>query len=257
MFRLNRNKQKTHPNSLKVSIFFRKFRVVSVCFGLLRNSSVCFGCFDIGSKPRNKPKSLVLVSRNKPKQTRNRSCFGLFRFELKFSFVCFEDTLPYTIPDRPELTYFLDSSSSRNTVHICTGRLERSTSLAGTEYLGSWKGVSRQLERGTSAAGTRYLGSWNGVPRQLERIPRQLERIPRQLERGTSVAGTGYLGIWNGVPWQLERGTSPAGTNTSAAGTGYLGSWNGLPNHAGTEFLTSWSEVPPRLERSSRLSGTE
>ncbi len=54
MFRLNRNKQKTHPNSLKVSIFFRKFRVVSVCFGLLRNSSVCF---DIGSKHRNKPKS--------------------------------------------------------------------------------------------------------------------------------------------------------------------------------------------------------
>ncbi len=57
MFRLNRNKEKTHPNSLKVSIFFRKFRVVSVCFGLLRNSSICFGCFDIGSKHGNKPKS--------------------------------------------------------------------------------------------------------------------------------------------------------------------------------------------------------
>ncbi len=36
---------------------------------------------------------LLLVSRNKPKQTRNRSCFGLFRFEPKFIFVCFEDTL--------------------------------------------------------------------------------------------------------------------------------------------------------------------
>jgi hypothetical protein len=34
-----------------------------------------------------------LVSRNKPKQTRNRSCFGLFQFEPKFIFVCFEDTL--------------------------------------------------------------------------------------------------------------------------------------------------------------------
>jgi hypothetical protein len=34
-----------------------------------------------------------LVSRNKPKQMRNRSCFGLFRFEPKFIFVCFEDTL--------------------------------------------------------------------------------------------------------------------------------------------------------------------
>ncbi len=59
-------------------VFFRKFRVVSVCFGLLRNSSVCFGgCFDIGSKHRNKPK-----------QMRNRFCFGLFRFEPKFIFVC-------------------------------------------------------------------------------------------------------------------------------------------------------------------------
>ncbi len=34
-----------------------------------------------------------LVSRNKPKQTRNRSCFGLFRFEPKTFFFHFEDTL--------------------------------------------------------------------------------------------------------------------------------------------------------------------
>ncbi len=74
-------------------VFFRKFRVVSVCFGLLRNRSVCFGCFDIGSKHRNKPKFFVFGFRNKPKQTRNRSCFGLFWFEQKFIFVCFEDTL--------------------------------------------------------------------------------------------------------------------------------------------------------------------
>ncbi len=88
-------------------VFFRKFRVVSVCFGLLRNSSGCFGCFDIGSntetnrnllsKHRNKPKSFVET----PKQTeilcfwfhetnRNRSCFGLFRFERN---LFFEDTL--------------------------------------------------------------------------------------------------------------------------------------------------------------------
>ncbi len=53
-------------------VFFWTFRVVSVCFGLLRNSSVCFGCFDIDSKHRNKPK-----------QMRNRSCFGLFRFKPK------------------------------------------------------------------------------------------------------------------------------------------------------------------------------
>ncbi len=40
-------------------VFFRKFRVVLVCFGLLQNSSVCFGCFDIGSKHQNKRKYFV------------------------------------------------------------------------------------------------------------------------------------------------------------------------------------------------------
>jgi hypothetical protein len=68
------------------------------CFGSLRNSSVCFGCFDIGSKHRNKPKKIFfLVSQNKPKQTRNRSCFGLFRFEPKLFFFHFEDTLVGTV----------------------------------------------------------------------------------------------------------------------------------------------------------------
>ncbi len=38
------------------------------------------------SRHRNKPKKQFLVSRNEPKQTRNRSCFGLFRFEPKFFF---------------------------------------------------------------------------------------------------------------------------------------------------------------------------
>ncbi len=76
-------------------VFFRKFRVVLVCFGLLRTSSVCFGCFDIGSKHRNKPKIFVFGF---TKQTRNRSCFSLFRFEPKFIFVCFEDTLLLTDP---------------------------------------------------------------------------------------------------------------------------------------------------------------
>ncbi len=36
---------------------------------------------------------LFLVSQNKPKQTRNRSCFGLFQLEPKFILPCFEDTL--------------------------------------------------------------------------------------------------------------------------------------------------------------------
>jgi hypothetical protein len=38
-------------------------------------------------------KNNSLVSRNKPKINRNRLCFGLFRFEPKKKFVCFEDTL--------------------------------------------------------------------------------------------------------------------------------------------------------------------
>ncbi len=75
-----------------VWVFFRKFWVVSLRF--FQNSSVCFGCFDIGSKHRNKP---TFFAYGFTKQTRNRSCFGLFRFEPKFIFVCFEDTLVWVI----------------------------------------------------------------------------------------------------------------------------------------------------------------
>jgi hypothetical protein len=67
--------------------------VFSICFGLFRNKSVCFGCFEMGPKHRNKPKKYFLVSRNKPKMNLNRLCFGLFRFEPKKRFFCFEDTL--------------------------------------------------------------------------------------------------------------------------------------------------------------------
>ncbi len=63
-----------------IQVFFRKFRVVSVVSIQVRNTET------------NRI-FLFLVLRNKPKQTRNRSCFGLFRFEPKFIFVCFEDTL--------------------------------------------------------------------------------------------------------------------------------------------------------------------
>ncbi len=60
-----------------MGIFFRKFRVVSFCYGLLRNSSVCFGCFDIGSKHRNKPKFFVFGF---TKQTETNAKQILFRF---------------------------------------------------------------------------------------------------------------------------------------------------------------------------------
>ncbi len=55
MFQLNRNIQKTNPNSLKESLF-GYFSEYFGLFGLLQNGFVCFGCFDIGSKHRNKPK---------------------------------------------------------------------------------------------------------------------------------------------------------------------------------------------------------
>jgi hypothetical protein len=57
--------------------FFRKFRVVSVCFALLWNSSVCFVCFNIGSQHRNKPKFLVFGF---TKQTETNAKQILFRF---------------------------------------------------------------------------------------------------------------------------------------------------------------------------------
>jgi hypothetical protein len=58
-------------------VFFGKFRVVLICFGLLRNSSVCFGCFGIGSKHRNKPNFFVFGF---TKQTETNAKQILFRF---------------------------------------------------------------------------------------------------------------------------------------------------------------------------------
>ena len=69
---------------------FRKFRIVSVRFETVLFVSV------VSIKVRNTEtnrKFFFLVSRNKPKQTRNRSCFGLFRFEPKNFIFRFEDTL--------------------------------------------------------------------------------------------------------------------------------------------------------------------
>jgi hypothetical protein len=68
------------PKQLKreyIWVFFRKFRVVSVCFGLLRNRSVCFACFNIGSKHQNKPKFFVFGFTN---QTETNAKQILFRF---------------------------------------------------------------------------------------------------------------------------------------------------------------------------------
>jgi hypothetical protein len=85
MLRLNRNKEKTHPNDLKETLGL--FRFVTKQFCLFRLFRYRF----------ETPKQAEIfgfwfheTNRNK---LRNRSCFGLFRFEPKFIFVCFEDTL--------------------------------------------------------------------------------------------------------------------------------------------------------------------
>jgi hypothetical protein len=52
--------------------------------------------FETNDFVRKQTEIFVLVSRNKVKQTQNRSCFGLFRFKPKYIFVCFEDTLVRT-----------------------------------------------------------------------------------------------------------------------------------------------------------------
>jgi hypothetical protein len=69
---------------------FRKFRIVSVHFETVLFVSVV--SINVRNTETNR-KIFFLVSRNKPKQTRNRSCFGLFRFEPKNFIFHFEDTL--------------------------------------------------------------------------------------------------------------------------------------------------------------------
>jgi hypothetical protein len=94
MCRLYRIKQKTHPNSMKESIFgyfsenLGLFRFVSVSYETFLLVSVVSIYVRNSETNRN---LLLLVSRNKPKQilfrfltNRNRSCFSLFRFERIF-----------------------------------------------------------------------------------------------------------------------------------------------------------------------------
>ncbi len=88
MFGLNWNKQETHQNSLKESIFgyfsehLGLFRFVSVRYETVLFVSVVSIYIRNTETNRN---FLFLVSRNKPKQTRNWSCFGSNRN--KFFFV--------------------------------------------------------------------------------------------------------------------------------------------------------------------------
>ncbi len=86
------------PNSLKESIFwvfFRKFMVVSVCFGVLRNSAVCFGCFDAGSKHRNKLKYFGFGFTKKIEANAKQILFRFVSVQTEIYFVCFEDNLVF------------------------------------------------------------------------------------------------------------------------------------------------------------------
>jgi hypothetical protein len=72
--------------------FLRFFRFVSVCFDKVLFVSV--DSIPVRNSETNRKKSF-LVSRNKPKNNWNRLSFGLFRFESKKKFDCFEDTLTH------------------------------------------------------------------------------------------------------------------------------------------------------------------
>ncbi len=91
-----------------ILVFFRKFRVVLVCFGFIRNSSVCFGCFDIGSKHRSKPKILVFgftkQNRNKTETKPKQILFRFVSVRTEFFFCRFEDTLAKINPKLADLT---------------------------------------------------------------------------------------------------------------------------------------------------------
>ena len=99
MFRLNRNKQKTHPNSLKESIFgyfsenLGLFRFVTkqICLFRFVTKQICL--FLLFRYRFETPKQTEFFLFGFTKQTETNAKQILFRFEPKFIFVCFEDTL--------------------------------------------------------------------------------------------------------------------------------------------------------------------
>jgi hypothetical protein len=77
---------------IKQNIYFISF--LSVCFETDLFVSVFSILIRNTETNRTNRKNNLLVSRKKPKNNRNRLSLGLFRFEPKIYFVCFEDTLP-------------------------------------------------------------------------------------------------------------------------------------------------------------------
>jgi hypothetical protein len=96
VFRNNRNKQKTNPNSsklVKISTFLIPYTI----------SSVFFGCFDTGPKHQNKPRKIFVgFAKKQTENNRNRLSFGLFRFEPRKKIYGFE----YPLIDNIFLGFF-------------------------------------------------------------------------------------------------------------------------------------------------------
>jgi hypothetical protein len=88
-FRLNQNKQKTHPYSLKESIFGN----FSANLGLFRFVTKQICLFRLFQYRFETPKQIKFFLFGYTKQTETNAKQILFRFEPKFIFVCFEDTL--------------------------------------------------------------------------------------------------------------------------------------------------------------------
>jgi hypothetical protein len=84
MFQLNRNKQMTNRNNLIESIFWYFYEDL-VLFRFVSKQFCWFQLFQYRFEtPKQTKIFCFLVSQNKPKHNRNRSFFGLFRFESIF-----------------------------------------------------------------------------------------------------------------------------------------------------------------------------
>ena len=103
---------------VEANLFVQLFQCTfSVCFGSFWNKTVSFSCFHIHfwfvsvyfetnlfvlvvsiyiRNTETKRNKIFIGFENEPKQKRNRSCFGYFRFEPKFIFIRFMDTLVHT-----------------------------------------------------------------------------------------------------------------------------------------------------------------
>jgi hypothetical protein len=117
MFRLNGNKQKTRPNSLKESIF----GYLSENFGLFRFVTKQFCLFRLFRYRFETPKQteifLFLVSRNKPEKDLVSFCFGSNR-----NYFCLFRGTPYRQPSRPPSHRTCSPDQNCQSSKICAGK---------------------------------------------------------------------------------------------------------------------------------------